>query len=347
MKKQSKNKKKKKLTSLLLLCFLTIIMISISTYAWFTANRTVTISSLDVNVTASSGLQVSTDAYTWKTVITNADINTADTLYGAAVNQVPTVLKPVSTAGNFLDATSGKLAMFSGTVIDDAGDFKLTAAALTDTKGNGVDAGDYIVFDLFLKNDSTEPLTPLYLSSESGVIPKNGSTDSGLKNASRIAFVVEGNALSSAPVAAQGITTADTSNVYIWEPNFDVHTANGVTAALSTYKINTSLDNATRIDYQGVKAPIASPGVKLGDANTTDGGTYASSFQAVTPKYVTSAKYSEIAVGDEYLAIFSLKPGITKLRIYMWVEGQDVDCENNASGTDISFNVQFTLNKTK
>ena len=26
----------------------------------------------------------------------------------------------------------------------------------------------------------------------------------------------------------------------------------------------------------------------------------------------------------------------------MWVEGQDVDCENNASGTDISYNVQLS-----
>ena len=27
----------------------------------------------------------------------------------------------------------------------------------------------------------------------------------------------------------------------------------------------------------------------------------------------------------------------------MWIEGQDVDCENNASGSDISFNVQFSI----
>lgn len=40
-----------------------------------------------------------------------------------------------------------------------------------------------------------------------------------------------------------------------------------------------------------------------------------------------------------------LKAGITKVRIYMWVEGQDVDCENNASGGDISFNLQFSSNK--
>ena len=41
--------------------------------------------------------------------------------------------------------------------------------------------------------------------------------------------------------------------------------------------------------------------------------------------------------------IFTLSAGITKIRMYMWIEGQDVDCENTASGTDISFNVQFTV----
>ena len=41
--------------------------------------------------------------------------------------------------------------------------------------------------------------------------------------------------------------------------------------------------------------------------------------------------------------IFALTAGITKVRVYMWIEGQDVDCENTASGTDISYNLQFTI----
>ena len=41
--------------------------------------------------------------------------------------------------------------------------------------------------------------------------------------------------------------------------------------------------------------------------------------------------------------IFTLTAGITKVRVYMWIEGQDVDCENTASGTDISYNLQFTI----
>ena len=59
-------------------------------------------------------------------------------------------------------------------------------------------------------------------------------------------------------------------------------------------------------------------------------------FQAVTPTITTAKDF------DTQQTLLNLKPGITKVRIYMWVEGQDVDCENNASGTDISFNVQIT-----
>ena len=41
---------KKRLSSLVLLLLLTVIMMSTATYAWFTANKTVTIESIDVNV---------------------------------------------------------------------------------------------------------------------------------------------------------------------------------------------------------------------------------------------------------------------------------------------------------
>ena len=37
-----------------------------------------------------------------------------------------------------------------------------------------------------------------------------------------------------------------------------------------------------------------------------------------------------------------LQPGVTKFRVYMWLEGQDVDCENGATGTDISFNIELS-----
>ena len=35
---------------------------------------------------------------------------------------------------------------------------------------------------------------------------------------------------------------------------------------------------------------------------------------------------------------FMLPEGISKIRVYAWVEGQDIDCENNAAGSDFKFN---------
>ena len=107
MAKQSK-KQNKRLKSLVLLLFLTIVLLSTSTYAWFTANRTVSIEAIDISVAASSGLQISTNAKDWKTLITNEDIiNVTD--YTNPVNQVPNVLAPVSTTGA---VSNGRMVFF-------------------------------------------------------------------------------------------------------------------------------------------------------------------------------------------------------------------------------------------
>ena len=73
--RNNKKKKDKKLRSLFLLLFLTIIMLGTASYAWFTANQVVTIQALDLQVEASNGLQISTDAVSWKSVITNNIFN--------------------------------------------------------------------------------------------------------------------------------------------------------------------------------------------------------------------------------------------------------------------------------
>jgi hypothetical protein len=35
--------------------------------------------------------------------------------------------------------------------------------------------------------------------------------------------------------------------------------------------------------------------------------------------------------------------GITKVRIYLWLEGEDVDMENNAAASQLSFNIELTM----
>ena len=39
----------------------------------------------------------------------------------------------------------------------------------------------------------------------------------------------------------------------------------------------------------------------------------------------------------------TIKPGYTKVRAYMWIEGQDMDCYTGASGTYLDFNLKFEV----
>ena len=84
-----------------------------------------------------------------------------------------------------------------------------------------------------------------------------------------------------------------------------------------------------------------------------DSYTEGDNFATITPDYITYANAEgEMLKSDgsegtpespAEQKIFALSAGVTKVRVYMWIEGQDVDCENNASGTDISYNLQFTI----
>ena len=303
-----------------------LVFLMVSTYAWFTANQTVTISTLDVNVQTSNGLQISADAINWKTILQKADITGASATYTSSVNQVPDEMQPVSSAG-IVDTDTGYMDMYFGTVdaLDDGTGYSLASDKEVDTRGA---EGRYIAFDIFLRVDQT---TPVYLTTASNIITKEGAADKGLQNAARVAFIDEGNIAdvgdSTGAQALKGGTTS-----IIWEPNYDVHTAAGVANAKEIYGLDTTTTGATQLSYQGIKAEFAdTEGVTLKNTNT-----FSQYFQTVTPTISTVKDF------DTQQTLLNLKAGITKVRIYMWVEGQDVDCENNASGTDISFNVQIT-----
>lgn len=329
-----KKNTKKKILPLILLLLLTTIMLSTSTYAWFTANKTVTIESINVNVATSSGLQISTDAKNWKSVITNADITNPTDWTQGNTNQFPSMLEPVSTAGD-VNAETGHLNMFSGDVGTTNGEFSLTSEALTETKGTD---GKFIAFDIFLRTEADGD--PIYLTTDSNVI-KKGDTDTGLKNAARVAFVIQGNAVSTtAPATLRTLKTGSSgagitsSDVTIWEPNSDVHTSYGVAAALEYYGKTTSEGPAAdALAYEGIYAAISSP-VLLKEANST---SHAANFKAVTT-------LKTIETPTAYTELITLKSGVTKIRVYLWVEGQDVDCENNASGSEITYNIVLSQN---
>ena len=331
-----KRKKSKKIFIAILMILFTGVILTASTYAWFTANKTVTVSQIDVNVTTSEGLQISTDASTWKTVISNDDIT--GVTYSGNTNQLPketATIKPTSTIGE-IDGATGFMKMFVGTVeSNDAGDYILTATQSIETKSTTT--GDFVVFDLFFQ---TNAAATVYLTSSSSVAASKTAT--GIQNAARVGFVVQGHAVVGSDAATIRALKNDGSvPAVIWEPNFDVHTAAAVKHAADVYKISTQQTGASQLAYKGVKKDISkTANIPL---NPDDASGAADYFADVRPNISTTAAG---ILRTKYERVFDLEAGVTKVRIYMWVEGQDVDCEDNASGGSVSYNLQFsTLDK--
>ena len=345
---QKKRKKRKVFLSFLMILFCGVVL-STSTYAWFTANTTVTVQDITVNVATSSGIQISVDAKNWKTLITNNDIiNVSTTDYANVSNMLPSstsTINPVSTVPSSLNS-DGWLQFFTGsieasTATATLGENILVAAASPQpTKGTIATSGDYVAFDIFL---STTQATPIYFTSNTRVTASGDPT--GIQNAARVAFVVEGNAASgSGPSTYQALATTSASNVYFWEPNYDAHTANGIANNNSVYSgqngvtlAASATSGAQQLTYYGVKAAIpAANNVLLASTDSTY-------FTQVTPTFATT-KAGGIPTSD-YQDWITLQAGVTKVRVYMWVEGQDVDCVNNASGGSLTYSVQISVNE--
>ena len=333
-KKELKEKRRKRKIFLAIIMILfTGVVLTVSTYAWFSANRTVTVNQIDVNVAATNGLQISVDGTNWKTVVSNDDITGAINTYGNAKNQLPSVEKsivPVSTIGE-VDSSTGFLNMYEGTIENTVTGDSILTAKQTPTEINTTDSAKFVAFDLFFQ--VTEP-TAIYLTDNSNVIAKG--TSKGLENAARVAFLPQGTAdAGSALSLIQNLKATDNTGLQIWEPNYNVHTAAAVNNAKNNYGYTDDEIGLTSslLTYYGVKAEIPSS-AEVSLDSTSD------AYFAVVEPTITSAATGIPA--NNYAKAFDLAAGITKMRIYMWVEGQDVDCENNASGTSISYNLQFS-----
>ena len=327
---------KKRIKYLLFLLLLTGLLLSTTTYAWFTTNRVVSVEMINVKVQTEGSLEISADGINWKPGITQKEIIEAHgTTYTTSTNQLPAYIQPVSTIGSL--SSNGFMDMYYGNISsNNTGDYIIKSEKTTETESNGdTSTGKFVAFDIFLK---TTEAKDLYLTDESKVIYNGNST--GTENAIRVAFIIEGNTPSGSDTTTiQALRTNDRNNVYIWEPNYNTHTSTGVSNAREVYGLNITENYATRVQYDGIKTEFPeSANVTFSKATVTNFPAY---FETVTPKIQT------IKNNETYQPLWNLKAGITKVRVYFWLEGQDVDCENNASAGDLSFRLQFSTNPSK
>lgn len=358
------------------------LLLIMSTYAWFTSQKDITLYNLRGTVEVAENMEISLDAKMWYHKIDlsklvdgvtplQAAVTSRNSVYGGASETAPNIepkeLLPVSTIGG---VGSTYVPFYEGTAKTKNTTSLSNIKECEEIKAGNVGADNgYFAFDIYIKNTSRddEPDTlQLNLNSAAQVlqeeiekeIVENGVTTtrtyigqsfSGIQNTLRVALALyedTANAISTQKDVLDATKGSKISKLAIWEPN-------------APYHVQQIVDNNNKLTGSG--APEG--GFEDGDALTTYALTAKATQAPATISNVYNTDDPNLAaqstlqteitdrtVGAEdyrILAVDGTKPidlvdtdgelftipanKVSRLRVYVWMEGQDVDCINLAS----------------
>ena len=296
-----KNLVKKAVLPALIALICSVVALTSVSYAWFTMGNEAKVEGMQMNVTGAGGLQIS---LTGDASDFKSKLTLAD-FTNANIEITKSKVNPVSSVA---DVTKGSMTFYKGTI--DNGE--LTEAEVT--------TADYICFDIYVKVNEKNTL---YLDPTSVVeaVKLEGEDEIKQTNlASRVAFFK----LGSAPIAADAKkigkdTDALSGTAKIWEPN---------SRTRSTAFTNAGGEaNGGKLNYQGIK------GIK-------DGAPVFEENKDSNPKYYVNT-FDFAAQDAKAEELCELTPGYNKIRVYIWLEGQDVDCLNEVSGGTFAIKLNF------
>ena len=385
MKKRSE-KQNKKIRNLVLFCSLCAILLSVSTYAWFIGMKTVNVAEFDVKIATTEGLFLSMDGADWKYELDAKNTASYEGNANTWADGEGEGLIPMSSVGD-MDEESSRMKLYEkGSLTVSPGGYRLLASRVHNYDTLLAEGGTeykegkgYVAFDLFVKNVSgaeyyveNNPLNEeaIYLTTNSTVKVANAGVDggvanTGIENSVRVAFVQLGRVKADTTAAGNitGITCADKEagegqvqvtgicrDAQIWEPNDAKHEQNALnwykTSAVPTYAISRRIDIADQVNiYDGTK-------FNSYVANSVDYKTYAQAEDKSTYKLVDFPYFTDTMkniAGANRPQFMTLAPNsITKLRVYIYIEGQDIDNYDFASlGKKITVNFGFTKERYK
>ena len=301
---EEKNKFKKEKKKSLIKSFSMLMVVSLSLVSSLYTFFYEEKDNVNVKVGVSNGIQISVDAETWKTYIDNNDI--ISSAYTGNYNQIPEEMNAVSSAGE-VELSTGFMKIFkSFHEIDSSIESGYRIESQRSIESNGT-RGDFIAFDLFVLSNED---TAVYLNNKSDVIALENSC---AKDALRVAFLYQGvsDTVDGAIElkGAQSYTDYEQLTNIIWEPNNE--------EGSSYYAVNRDIDAEDGVDYQST----------------------GEEFTLVTSSIQTPVLNNEYGTSK---TLFNLGKGINKIRVYAWIEGQDSDCANNVSVSDIMYNIQIS-----
>jgi hypothetical protein len=320
-----KKTRKNMLRSSAAMLLVSALALTTATYAWFTTGHSGKVSQITLTAENESGIQLSADAENWKGTIT------LDELTALSTTTYSANLSPRSSAGTA--DSKGKLILYNLLTkeqeIEDTTGKKISKNIVYTADGS---SEGIVSFDLYARNTGTDKKT-LYLDSSAsvkGVADTNGKT-TGIENAIRVAFVKQGTQeiKGSTYVAdAKKLYKANASlsdGVWLWEPNSKSHSENSLYSGQGT------------VATYAIKGEIKeSANVTLNAEGILDKDTYTD--------YVTSSSVKpNLSDANTDSAIVEIPANsIVKFTVYIWLEGQDVDCtDKEANG---SFTVDLTFN---
>lgn len=375
--KNKKNKRKSELNAMFFIILIAAVMFIISTYAWFSTQKNVSITNLRGTVEVAEGLEISLDAEKWYNGITlgeeDGQLSITKNAYQGHHNISPSEMLPVSTLG-LVGSTDTDLKMLRGNVTNSK-----ELSKIAETKENIEVATDpqfpgYFAFDIFLKNNSKQSSGDdiLQLNYDSSLeIMDASKTATGLQNTARIAFckyagtaeveAEQADILKETAGIGVGAPTAYISDVAIWEPNADDHVDyivknnNKITwsaSDASAYATKT-LDDGTKGFDTTTKMPTyalktSAVGQTINDIYMWNGteANLARQYTLQTTKtsttdYTIKEGVQNLVKATDGTTAFGIAPNkITRIRVYLWLEGQDVDCINYAShGGGVKVNI--------
>ena len=303
--------KKRTFISAIAMLIVSAIVLTSSTFAWFSMAKRVEVETMELNITSPDGVQLSGNANAFTTMLTLADLKGETSARWAAyegnINNFPELLKPSSST---ISVANSLPKFFEGSVNDEG---KLTVKEVADdTKGG------YVAFDVFVKVGQD---TNVFWNETTVSCDDNPDVISAMRVAVVNCGPVAAKAEADAILGVLPVNPAQ-HRVTMYQPNADLHTADSGYA-----------DGVSGVPDLYFTAPCT---------NITPGGN--------GKNITTSGNYTAAANGtqlkDENMdtdAYFTASTGINRVRVYLWMEGNDVDCENSVAGATLGFNLVFTI----
>lgn len=295
------------------------------TYAWFSQSDTASVEGMKLGIESRDG-----------GVLMSAVPNPGASGWAYMINLdwTGTKFKPASTAPSNLNA--GNLVFYNG-VINEAKTYMVTTSELAAANELGVGQseaeGHYVKKTIYFNNVEDNDIKVSLGANISGDTTEGKS---GLKNvdqAMRVAIVTHGTYTIDAENGtntAETTVASDKSAVMIYEPEANKHHRGGE-GYIPTYGVIKASNNQ-ELNFMSDKND---PEYATSEIKKIESGTE-------TSEYIEKIDSYYAAKAGKQAPTFTIPANsYYKVTIYIWLEGQDVDCTNEISGSDLEIAITF------